>query len=332
MKEKTIKIEEMFLSPYACKSVDTVGRLKGEQPCPMRTPFQRDRDRIIHCKAFRRLKNKTQVFFSPEGDHYRTRLTHTLAVVQIARSLARALSLNEDLTEAIALGHDLGHTPFGHSGERILNKLNPNGFLHNKQSVRVVDILEEDGKGLNLTREVVDGILNHKKGWKPQTLEGMAVNYADRIAYVNHDIDDAIKGGFITENDLPQDAVKLLGDSSSKRINSMILAIFNESDGKAFVKMAEEEEIATEELRAFLFERVYNDITFKEQEVKAERMLGALYDYFYKNVDKLPEFYVNELENTDKDTVICDYLSGMSDGYAVKTFTELFIPDKWEIT
>ena len=332
MKDKTIKIEEMFLSPYACKSVDTVGRLKDEPPCPMRTPFQRDRDRIIHCKAFRRLKNKTQVFFSPEGDHYRTRLTHTLAVVQIARSLARALSLNEDLTEAIALGHDLGHTPFGHSGERILNKLNPNGFLHNKQSVRVVDILEEDGRGLNLTREVVDGILNHKKGWQPKTLEGMAVNYADRIAYINHDIDDAVQGGFITENDLPKDAVRLLGDTSSKRINSMILAIFNESEGKDFVKMAEEEENATESLRAFLFERVYNDITFKEQEIKAERMLGALYDYFYKNTEKLPEFYIKELVATDKDTVICDYISGMSDGYAVKTFTELFIPDKWEIT
>ena len=198
MKDKTLKIEEMFLSPYALKSKDTVGRLKEEPPCPMRTPFQRDRDRIIHCKAFRRLKNKTQVFFSPEGDHYRTRLTHTLAVVQIARSISRALSLNEDLTEAIALGHDLGHTPFGHSGERILNKLNPNGFLHNRQSVRVVDYLEEDGKGLNLTREVVDGILNHKKGWQPKTLEGMAVNYADRIAYINHDIDDAIRSGIIS--------------------------------------------------------------------------------------------------------------------------------------
>ena len=332
MKEKTIKIEEMFLSPYACKSVDTVGRLKDEPPCPMRTPFQRDRDRIIHCKAFRRLKNKTQVFFSPEDDHYRTRLTHTLAVVQIARSIARALSLNEDLTEAIALGHDLGHTPFGHSGERILNKLNPNGFLHNKQSVRVVDYLEEDGKGLNLTREVVDGILNHKKGWQPKTLEGMVVNYADRIAYINHDIDDAIKGGFILASDLPESAVKLLGDTSSKRINSMILAIFKESDGKNFVKMAEEEEFATETLRNFLFDRVYNDITFKVQESKAERMLTALYGYFYENTDKLPEFYLKELINTDKDTVLCDYISGMSDGYAVKVFTDLFIPDKWEIT
>ena len=331
MKDKTIKIEEMFLSPYACKSVDTVGRLREEPPCPMRTPFQRDRDRIIHCKAFRRLKNKTQVFFSPEGDHYRTRLTHTLAVVQIARSIARALSLNEDLTEAIALGHDLGHTPFGHSGERILNKLNPDGFLHNKQSVRVVDLLEEDGKGLNLTREVVDGILNHKKGWTPKTLEGMAVNYADRIAYINHDIDDAISGGFITENDLPKSAARLLGKTSSERINSMIFAIFRESDGKNFVKMSAEEEAATESLRDFLFDRVYNDKTFKDQEQKAERMLGALYAYYYDNVDALPEFYVKELEREKKDTVLCDYISGMSDGYAVRTFTGLFVPDKWEI-
>lgn len=332
MKDKTIKIEEMFLSPYACKSVDTVGRLKEEPPCPMRTPFQRDRDRIIHCKSFRRLKNKTQVFFSPEGDHYRTRLTHTLAVVQIARSIARALSLNEDLTEAIALGHDLGHTPFGHSGERILNKLNKKGFQHNVQSVRVVDYLEEDGKGLNLTREVVDGILNHKKSCKPKTLEGMAVNYADRIAYINHDIDDAINGGFITEKDLPKSALELLGKTSSERINSMIFAIFRESDGKNFVKMAEDEERETDALRTFLFERVYGDKTFKEQEQKAERMISALYDYFYKNTDKLPEFYIKELITNDKDTVLCDYISGMSDGYAVKTFSELFIPEKWEIT
>ncbi|MBQ6922868.1 MAG: deoxyguanosinetriphosphate triphosphohydrolase, partial [Clostridia bacterium] len=262
MKEKTIRIEDAFLSPFACKSKDSLGRVKDEPPCPMRTDFQRDRDRIIYCKAFRRLKNKTQVFFSPEGDHYRTRLTHTLTVSQIARSISRALSLNEDLTEAIALGHDLGHTPFGHSGERILNKLNPKGFLHNEQSVRVVTKLENDGKGLNLTREVVDGILNHKKGNIPMTLEGMAVNYADRIAYINHDIDDAISGGFITDKDLPKDAAALLGKTSSERINAMIMAIYRESEGKNSVKMADAEEQATEELRSFLFRKVYNDVTF----------------------------------------------------------------------
>lgn len=331
MKEKTMLIEETFLSPYAVKSKDTAGRAKEEPPCPMRTPFQRDRDRIIHCKAFRRLKNKTQVFFSPEGDHYRTRLTHTLTVAQIARSISRALSLNEDLTEAIALGHDLGHTPFGHSGERILNKLNPKGFLHNEQSVRVVTRLENDGKGLNLTKEVIDGILNHKKGWKPSTLEGMAVNYADRIAYINHDIDDAIAGGFITESDLPKSAVQLLGNTSSERINSMIMAIFRESDGKNQVKMAEEQESATNELRAFLFKNVYEDETFRRQEKKAERMITALYSYYYDNVDALPEFYLKELLNSDKNDVLCDYISGMSDDYAIKTFTGLFIPDKWQI-
>ena len=229
MKEKTLKKEEMFLSPFAVKSKDTVGRFRAEEPCPMRTDFQRDRDRIIHCKAFRRLKNKTQVFFSPEGDHYRTRLTHTLNVSQVARGIARALSLNEDLTEAIALGHDLGHTPFGHSGERILNKLSPKGFKHNEQSGRVVDFLENEGRGLNLTREVVDGIINHKKNGTPKTLEGRAVSLADRIAYINHDIDDAIKGGFITINDLPKNAVKVLGRTSSERINTMLLSIYNES-------------------------------------------------------------------------------------------------------
>ena len=331
MKEKTIRIEEMFLSPYAKRSSQTVGRLKEETPCPMRTEFQRDRDRIIHSKAFRRLKNKTQVFFSPEGDHYRTRLTHTLSVAQIARSIARALSLNEDLTEAIALGHDLGHTPFGHSGERILNRLNPNGFSHNIQSGRVVDFLEGDGKGLNLTREVVDGIINHKISCTPSTLEGKAVNIADRIAYVNHDIDDAIDGGFITFNDLPKDVTEILGSRSSERINAMISSIERESDGKDFVKMEAQVENATLKLRDFLFERVYNDITFKREEEKADRMFSALYSYFKVNLKLLPEFYYSRLDIDDKDTVLCDYLSSMSDGYVVKIFNELFVPEKWKI-
>ena len=330
LKEKTSKMEEMFLSPYAKKSIDTVGRLNAETPCPMRTEFQRDRDRIIHCKSFRRLKNKTQVFFSPEGDHYRTRLTHTLSVSQVARSIARALSLNEDLTEAIALGHDLGHTPFGHSGERILSKLNPNGFSHNIQSGRVVDYLEKDGKGLNLTREVVDGIVNHKMSCTPSTLEGMAVNIADRIAYVNHDIDDAIAGGFISVSDLPKSTVEILGTDSSQRINAMVYSIYAESDGKNKVEMQEEVAKATLELRSFLFERVYNDITFKKEEEKADRMITALYGYFKKNLKLLPEFNYKELENYDVDTVLCDYISSMSDGYVVNLFTELFVPDKWK--
>ncbi len=331
MKEKTLQIEEMFLSPYAKKSKDTVGRLNPETPCPMRTDFQRDRDRIIHSKAFRRLKNKTQVFFSPEGDHYRTRLTHTLNVSQVARGIARALSLNEDLTEAIALGHDLGHTPFGHAGERILNKLSPHGFLHNEQSGRVVDYLENDGKGLNLTREVVDGIINHKMSTKAQTLEGQAVSIADRIAYINHDIDDAIVGGFITLEDLPKDAISLLGKTSSQRINTMIKSIQLESDGKNKVEMGVAVADATANLRSFMFERVYGDKTFRREEEKADRMITALYEYYKKSPELLPKFNQRQLENTDIDTVLCDYISSMSDGFAVKTFSNLFIPDKWEL-
>lgn len=331
MKENTYKIEKTFLSPYAVKSYETVGRLREETPCPMRTDFQRDRDRIIHSKSFRRLKNKTQVFFSPEGDHYRTRLTHTLNVSQVARSIARALSLNEDLTEAIALGHDLGHTPFGHAGERILNKLNPNGFSHNVQSKRVVDFLENDGKGLNLTREVVDGIVNHKSDGKPKTLEGRAVSLADRIAYINHDIDDAIAGGFIEFNDLPKDVVKALGNTSSERINTMIKAIATESTGLNKVEMQDSVWKHTNALRDFLFERVYKNRTFLEEEMRADKMLTALYEHFLKNPKNLPEFYFNEIERDGLDTAICDYLSSMSDGYAISTFKGLFIPKTWKL-
>ncbi len=331
MKEKTLKIEEMFLSPFATKSVNTVGRLKEEKPCPMRTDFQRDRDRIIHCKAFRRLKNKTQVFFSPEGDHYRTRLTHTLNVSQVARAIARSLSLNEDLTEAIALGHDLGHTPFGHAGERTLAKLNPKGFEHNVQSGRVVDVLEKDGEGLNLTREVVDGIINHKISCNPKTLEGRAVSLADRIAYINHDIDDAINGGFIKLSDLPKSTFELLGETSRQRINSMLKSIHKKSDGKNTVEMEEHIAEATLNLRSFMFERVYNAKQLKEEEARADKMITALYDYYKKNPEKMPEFFMGRLEEEDMDTVLCDYISGMSDIYVVHTFSQIFIPRKWKI-
>ena len=332
MREKTIQKENLYLSPYAKKSVDTVGRLRYEEPCPMRTDFERDRDRIIHCKAFRRLKNKTQVFFSPEGDHYRTRLTHTLNVSQVARAIARALSLNEDLTEAIALGHDLGHTPFGHSGERILSKLNPNGFSHNVQSGRVVDFLEKNGAGLNLTREVVDGIVNHKMNSNPKTLEGKAVSLADRIAYINHDIDDAIVGGFIKSEDLPKEAVEILGDTGRKRINSMIYSILKKSEGKNMVEMEDHVAKATMTLRTFMFERVYNAKTFRDEEARADRMITALYEYYESNSELLPEFYVKRLELGDKiETVLCDYISGMSDVYVVKTFSEIFIPKNWKL-
>jgi len=329
MKEKTFKMEKDFLSPFAFKSKDTVGRLRKEEPCPMRTEFQRDRDRIIHSKSFRRLKNKTQVFFSPEGDHYRTRLTHTLNVSQVARGIARSLSLNEDLTEAIALGHDLGHTPFGHAGERILSRLNPKGFKHNEQSKRVVDLLEKDGEGLNLTREVVDGIVNHKLSCNPQTLEGKAVRIADKIAYVNHDIEDAIVGGFITEKDVPDNVIEILGATSGKRINNMIASIIRASDGKNFVEMEEDVSALTMTLRKFLFERVYSDNRLKQEEERASRMITALFDYYKTNVNEMPAFYVSLLDEYDIETVLCDYISSMSDVFVANTFTELFVPKKW---
>ena len=329
LKERTYAIEDCFFSPYACKSKDTRGREREEKPCSMRTDFQRDRDRIIYCKSFRRLKNKTQVFFSPEGDHYITRLTHTLDVAQIARSIARALSLNEDLAEAIALGHDLGHTPFGHSGERILNKLSPNGFRHNEQSLRVVDVLEKDGSGLNLTYEVRDGILNHRKSGKPATLEGMCVSIADRIAYINHDLDDAFRAGILTENDVPEKIRKVLGKTSKERINRAITSVFQTSADKNFVKMDDEVEEASESLRAFMFDKVYFSGSARGEEEKAEKMLTAMYDYFIKNTDKLPKIYNGLLEKYSKEQTVCDYLSSMTDRYAVYTFNKIFVPKGW---
>ncbi|PWM70350.1 MAG: deoxyguanosinetriphosphate triphosphohydrolase [Bacillota bacterium] len=329
MREKTLQIEEMFLSPFAKKSADTAGRERAETPCPMRTEFQRDRDRIIHCKSFRRLKNKTQVFFCPEGDNYRTRLTHTIDVTQIARSIARALSLNEDLTEAIALGHDLGHTPFGHSGERVLDKLSPYGFKHNEQSLRVVEFLENDGQGLNLTREVKDGILNHKVSLKPQTLEGRAVSISDWIAYINHDIDDAIHGGLIAPEDLPKDAVKVLGKTSRERINSMIFSIYRASENKPRVEMEPEILEATKILREFMFSEVYFSKTAMAEEEKAERMLTGMYEYFAAHPDKLPPFYIGLAYRHGVDKSICDYISSMSDKYAYYVYENIFIPKTW---
>lgn len=329
LKERTYEIERAFLSPYACKSENTLGRDREETPCVMRTEFQRDRDRIIYCNAFRRLKNKTQVFFSPEGDHYVTRLTHTLDVSQIARSIARTLSLNEDLAEAIALGHDLGHTPFGHSGERILNKLSPNGFKHNVQSVRVVEVLEKDGRGLNLTKEVRDGILNHPKSGNPSTLEGKSVSFADRIAYINHDLDDAIRAGILTENDVPKSITKVLGTSSRERINTAISSIYRASYGKNFVRMESEIEDASEKLRTFMFERVYFSDSARGEEEKAERMLTEMYAYFIKNPDRLPKDYIKLMQRFPTQQVVADYLSSMTDRYAVYTFNKIFVPKGW---
>lgn len=291
----------------------------------MRTDFQRDRDRIIYSKSFLRLKNKTQVFFAPDGDHYMSRLTHTLDVSQIARSLARCLSLNEDLAEAIALGHDLGHTPFGHVGERVLSRLAPCGFKHSEQSLRVVDKLEKDGRGLNLTYEVRDGILNHTKSGKPATLEGQAVSLADRIAYINHDIEDAVRAGFLREEELPQDAIKVFGKDTSARINSAILDIYAESNGKPYVRMSAEKQEALDTLRTFMFEHVYERANKLIQE-SAERMLGELYCYFTARPEDLPAVYRNLLGEDGIDRVVCDYLSSMTDKYAIGVFKRLYVP------
>lgn len=332
IREKRYAYEQAFLSPYAAKSEATRGRQREEEPCPMRTEYQRDRDRIVYSKAFVRLKNKTQVFFSPEGDHYVTRLTHTLDVSQISRSLARVLSLNEDLAEAIALGHDLGHTPFGHSGERILNKLSPKGFRHNEQSVRVVDVLEKDGKGLNLTYEVRDGILNHNKfgsADKPCTLEGKCVCIADRVAYINHDLNDAIRAGVLKADDVPKDIVEVLGSTSRERINTAITSVFNASYGKPCVQMEDGVRQASDALRAFMFERVYRTKYAMGEEEKAERMLSAMYEYFTEKPERLPKNFMELAERFSPDEAVCDYISSMTDRYAVYVFNRIFVPRGW---
>lgn len=330
VRERVCAQENLFYSPYAKKSAETQGRAREEKRCDFRTDFQRDRDRIIYSNSFKRLKNKTQVFFAPEGDHYITRLTHTLDVSQIARSIARSLALNEDLAEAIALGHDLGHTPFGHVGERVLAKLATGGFFHNEQSLRVVDLIEKDGKGLNLTFEVRDGILQHKSSGKPATLEGQAVSLADRIAYINHDIEDAIRAGILKASDLPERAVKLLGNETKTRINTAITDIYQNSYGKPFVKMSDEMMSATNELRSFMFERVY-EFANKSIQERSERMLTQMFAYFTANVDKLPKTYLRHLEQDGKERVVCDYLSGMTDRYAISVFESLFIPSTFSL-
>lgn len=327
IREYLEQLEEKLLSPYASLSKKTKGRKYPQAKCDIRTEFQRDRDRIIHCKAFRRLKHKTQVFIAPEGDHYRTRLTHTLEVAQIARTIARALKLNEDLTEAIALGHDLGHTPFGHTGEYQLNKITTGGFKHNVHSLRVVDVLEGEN-GLNLTWEVRDGILNHTGG-KPATLEGQVVSISDRIAYINHDIDDAIRANIISPDDLPKECIEVLGDSHSKRINTMIVDVIENSYDKPFVRMSDEVGKSTEKLRNFMFEKVYIDSSAKKEEEKAQYVINELFRYFIKYPEKLPAEYRCHIENYGVEQVVCDYIAGMTDRYALRIFHELFIPKGW---
>lgn len=322
MKEHQLKYEREFLSPYAMKSEDTKGREKPLEPCSLRTEFQRDRDRIIHCKSFRRLKHKTQVFLSPAGDHYRTRLTHTLEVTQIARTISRALLLNEDLTEAIGLGHDLGHTPFGHAGERVLNALTGH-FKHNEQSLRVVDVLENDGQGLNLTYEVRDGILNHTSKGNPCTLEGKVVSYADRIAYINHDINDAVRAGVLKESDLPKDCTEYLGHTKTERINTLVKDIVKNSFGKKEVVMSEECFFYMNKLRDFMFDNVYFTRSAEAMQQKADRMLAMLFNYFIKHPGEVPQ---NVVTTDDPMVFVCDYLAGMSDIYAINVAKNLFIP------
>ncbi len=328
IREEREVLEEKILSASAQLSSRTKGRERHEDKCGVRTDYQRDRDRIIYSKAFRRLKHKTQVFISPEGDHYRTRLTHTLEVSQIARTIARSLRLNEDLTEAISLGHDLGHTPFGHSGEAVLNSICPHGFKHNEQSLRVVDILEKEN-GLNLTWEVRDGIKNHTGGDTASTLEGQIVKFADRVAYINHDIEDAIRGRVISEDMLPGECVKVLGPKSSKRINNMIINIIENSKERNAISMSREFTEATNELRSFMFKNVYVGSVAKKDELKAQNIIKELYCHIIKTPDLLPEEMAKMLDRYDIHRLVCDYVAGMTDRYAIKKFHDIFMPDSW---
>lgn len=329
------KLEHKMFFEYATFADSNLGRKKEEEKCNLRTDFQRDRDRIIHSKSFRRLKHKTQVFISPEGDHFRTRLTHTLEVSQIGRTIARALRLNEDLVEAIALGHDLGHTPFGHSGEAVLNELKSTGFIHGEQSLKVVDFLERSDKriGLNLTEEVRDGILNHSGSGKAKTLEGKIIKFADRIAYINHDIDDAIRAGIISEASLPKELTSVLGNTSSQRINKMINALVENSYGKPIVEMEEEVYQATMELRQYMFKNVYMDPVVKSEEIKIKRLLTELYNFYMEDLSRIPENHLSlydDRNHSDED-IVSDYIAGMTDTYAKKQLKNIFIPKGWSI-
>ena len=325
-REQTERLEITSLCEHACLSMRSRGRKIVSAKCPIRTEFQRDRDRILHSNAFRRLKHKTQVYLIPIGDHYRTRLTHTLEVAQIARTIARAMRLNEDLAEAISLGHDLGHTPFGHAGEATLNELSPTGFKHYLQSVKVVDYIENDGQGLNLTYEVRNGIACHTNKIAT-TKEGYIVRLADRIAYINHDIDDSIRAGIIEEKQLPAFPVKILGKTKSERITTVITSIIN--NGVDEIIMDSEIQKAQDELHAWMFEKVYKNPIAKAEEAKAMQLVEKLYSYFFKNPDKLPKEYKIIMEKFNRERAVCDYVAGMTDGYAINLFQDLFIPKGW---
>ena len=333
IRQKNEEKEKKFLSPYAALSCESKGRDREEPQCDLRTVYQRDRDRIIHCKAFRRLKHKTQVFLAPMGDHYRTRLTHTLEVSQIARTIAKSLDLNEDLTEAIALGHDLGHTPFGHAGERTLNKLCSKGFRHYEQSIRVVEVLENNGMGLNLTKEVRDGIINHRTSGNPSTLEGKVVRLSDKIAYINHDIDDAIRGKIICEKDIPKEYTDVLGNTTKKRLDTLVKDIVRNSYGVNDILMSGEVQKAMMDLRQYMFTSVYTNPLAKSEESKAYEMITLLFEYYLKHIDEMPDefkYLINEC-GEDEEQVVCDYIAGMSDQYSVSTFQTIFIPKSWKM-
>lgn len=327
------KREHEILSPYAAFSDQSLGRVKQDEPCDIRTAYQVDRDRILHSKAFRRLKHKTQVFLAPEGDHYRTRLTHTLEVSQIARTIAKALLLNEDLTEAIALGHDLGHTPFGHAGERALNRVCPEGFEHHLQSIRVVEYLEKHGVGLNLTWEVKDGIKNHKSKGMPSTLEGQIVKLCDKIAYINHDIDDAIRGKIITGDDIPQEFTDILGSGLGERLDTLTHDIISNSYNRNQITMSPEIAKAMYRLREYMFESVYTNKKAKSQEEQAERMIEQLFEYYITHLELLPEEYYHRIEKQEEPSyrIVCDYIAGMTDRYAIAKYKELMIPSSWSV-
>ena len=334
IRESIEAYEYKSLSPEAAHSRESRGRERAEEACDIRTVYMRDRDRILHSKAFRRLKDKTQVFLSPQGDHYRTRLTHTLEVSQISRTVAKALRLNQDLVEAIALGHDLGHTPFGHAGERALNKLNPAGFRHYAQSLRVVDRIEKKGnsQGLNLTWEVRDGIVNHQIETLPATLEGQVVRICDKIAYIHHDMDDAKRGGIVSEDDFSAELREILGKDSKDWLNTLVHDLIRTSLKEGGVCQSEAVHSAMMRLRTEMFEQIYTDSLAKREEVKVSRLIGELYAYYKKVPEILPEEYQRFLEaGDDPDQVICDYISGMTDQYCIHKFEEIFVPRSWDV-
>lgn len=333
IRERLEQREHDILSEYAAFSDCSIGRVRYEEPCDLRPIYQRDRDRILHSKSFRRLKGKTQVFLSPEGDHYRTRMTHTLEVSQNARTVAKALRLNEDLTEAIALGHDLGHTPFGHAGERVLNHICPGGFRHQEQSVRVVELLEKSGRGLNLAEEVKNGILNHSTAGNPSTLEGKIVRLCDKIAYVNSDIDDAIRGRVIREEDIPECYTEILGSTLRERLNILIHDLISNSMDKNDIVQSTVIAEALQGLRAYMFENVYVNSVAKAEEGKAEYMIGQLYEYYVEHIEQMPQEYQKMITERGelKERVVCDFIAGMTDRYAVMMYQSLTIPRTWSV-